>query len=116
MAVASAVGTCCSIPASRSAWCFPPALEVVLEIASRIGDPQEVLEQLRRQALGFGDRDALTLLLNGDAQAAVLPSRALMPQLRRDTRLQAVLPASGAPLWWSLLVRPKGGQLPPAGG
>ena len=101
-------------PSLKGQLVLPASPRVVLEIASRIGDPQEVLEQLRRQALGFGDRDALTLLLNGDAQAAVLPSRAVLPQLRRDTRLQAVLPASGAPLWWSLLVRPKGGQLPPA--
>ncbi|MEB3177377.1 MAG: twin-arginine translocation pathway signal [Synechococcus sp.] len=100
-------------PSLQGQLLLPASPRVVLDIASRIGDPQAVLEQLRRQALGFGDRDALTLLLNGDAQAAVLPSRAVLPQLRRDTRLQALLPASGAPLWWSLLVLPRGGQLPP---
>ena len=72
-----------------------------------------MLTQLRQQGLGFGDRDALTLLLNGDAEAAVLPSRAVVPVLRRDTRLQALLPESGSPLWWSLLVQPAGGMPPP---
>ena len=100
-------------PSLRGQLLLPASPRVVLEIAGRIGEPMSVLTQLRQQALGFGDRDALTLLLNGDAEAAVLPSRAVVPVLRRDTRLQALLPESGSPLWWSLLVQPAGGMPPP---
>tara|TARA_E500000178_G_scaffold52913_1_gene48931 strand:- start:6492 stop:7412 length:921 start_codon:yes stop_codon:yes gene_type:complete len=100
-------------PSLRGQLLLPASPRVVLEIARRIGEPQRVLSQLRQQALGFGDRDALTLLLHGDAAAAVLPSRAVVPMLRRDTRLQALLPESGAPLWWSLLVQPDAGMPPP---
>ena len=40
-------------------------------------------------------------------------TRALIPQLSRDTRLQALLPASGAPLWWALLQQTAQGEAPP---
>ena len=100
-------------PSLRQQVVLPASARVVQEIAKRIGDPAESLARLRQQALGFGDRDALTLLLHGDAQAAVLPSRAVIPQLSRDTRLQALLPASGAPLWWALLQQTAQGEAPP---
>ena len=100
-------------PSLRQQVVLPASARVVEEIARRIGDPAESLARLRQQALGFADRDALTLLLHGDAQAAVLPSRAVIPQLSRDTRLQALLPASGAPLWWALLQQTAQGEAPP---
>jgi putative spermidine/putrescine transport system substrate-binding protein len=56
------------------------------------------IQALRRQALAYDDRDGLNLLLSGEAEAAVVPLRRLIPLLRRDQRLQVVLPASGAPL------------------
>ena len=100
-------------PSLRGQLVLPASPRVVEEIASRIGDPKASLARLRQQALGFGDRDALTLLVHGDAQAAVLPSRAVIPQLSRDTRLQALLPDSGAPLWWALLQQRAQGEVPP---
>ena len=100
-------------PSLRRQVVLPASARVVEDIASRIGDPKASLARLREQALGFGDRDALTLLLHGDAQAAVLPSRAVIPQLSRDIRLQALLPSSGAPLWWALLQLRAQGDVPP---
>lgn len=101
-------------PSLRGQLLLPASPRLVIEIARRIGDPAAVLPRLRRQALGFNDRDALTLLLNGAAQAAVLPSGAVLPLLNRDSRLRAVLPKEGSVLWWSLLLLPsKGGVLPP---
>jgi hypothetical protein len=43
----------------------------------------------------------------------VVPLRQLIPLLRRDQRLQVLLPASGAPLSWQLLLRLAGGAPPP---
>ncbi len=101
-------------PSLRGQLLLPASARLVIEIAKRIGEPAEVLPRLRRQALGFNDRDALTLLLNGDAQAAVLPSGAVLPLLNRDSRLRALLPREGSVLWWSLLLLPRrGGVLPP---
>jgi hypothetical protein len=93
-------------PSLRGQLLLPANQKVVLDIAKRIGNQAEVILQLKQQALGFNDVDALTLLLNGEAQAAVLPSRAVVPLLRSDNRLRAFLPLQGAPLWWNLLVRP----------
>ncbi len=93
-------------PSLRGQLLLPASQRVVLDIAKRIGNQAEIMAQLRQQALGFNDVNALTLLLNGEAQAAVLPSRAVVPLLRSDSRLRAFLPIQGAPLWWNLLVRP----------
>ncbi len=74
------------------------------------------LRRLRGQALAFDERDGLNLLLAGEADAAVLPSHRVLPLLRRDQRLIALLPEAGAPLWWQLLLRPAaaaGQVLPP---
>lgn len=70
------------------------------------------IQALRRQALAHDDRDGLSLLLSGEAEAAVLPLRRLIPLLRRDQRLAVVLPASGAPLRWQLLLRPLAAREP----
>ncbi len=61
---------------------------------------------LRRQALAYDERHGLNLLLSGEAQALVTPLQRVIPLLRRDQRLQVVLPASGSPLTWQLLLRP----------
>ncbi|WP_411867711.1 hypothetical protein [Vulcanococcus limneticus] len=76
--------------------------------AAALEDPRlsAWLRRLRAQALAFDERDGLNLLLAGDAEAAVLPSHQVLPLLRRDPRLTALLPQSGAPLWWQLLLRP----------
>lgn len=100
-------------PGLRGRLLLPAAPRLVLDLAERLGDPARSLALLRRQALGFNDRDALTLLLQGEADAAVLPSQVVVPLLRRDPRLRAVLPVSGSPLWWTLLLRPVQGPPPP---
>ena len=74
-----------------------------------LGDGLEPLMALRRQALAYDERHGLNLLLSGEAQALVTPLQRVIPLLRRDQRLQVVLPASGAPLSWQLLVRPAAG-------
>jgi hypothetical protein len=71
-----------------------------------MGNGLEPLVALRRQALAYDERDGLNLLLNGEAQALVTPLQRIIPLLRRDQRLQVVLPSSGAPLTWQLLLRP----------
>jgi hypothetical protein len=71
------------------------------------GDPDR-LRRLRRAALAYDERDGLSLLLTGEAEAAVLPRQRVVGLLRRDPRLQVLLPPSGAPLSWNLLLRPAG--------
>ena len=83
-----------------------------LSIALMNGDPAR-LRRLRLQALAYDDRQGLNLLLGGEAEALVLPRRRVVPLLQRDPRLQALLPDSGAPLSWNLLLRPAGAQPPP---
>jgi hypothetical protein len=78
-----------------------------------VGGDFERLRALRANALAYDDANALNLLLSGAAVAAVVPLRRLIPLLRRDQRLQVLLPASGAPLSWQLLLRVAGGAPPP---
>ena len=66
------------------------------------------IRRLRSQALACDEANGLNLLLAGEADAAVLPARRVLPLLRSDPRLQAFLPKGGSPLIWSLLVRPAG--------
>jgi len=86
----------------------PPGPAQASGAATALEDPRlrSWLRRLRAQALAFDERDGLNLLLAGDAEAAVLPSHQVLPLLRRDPRLTALLPESGAPLWWQLLLRP----------
>lgn len=64
------------------------------------------LRRLRQAALAYDEANGLNLLLLGKASAAVLPQQRLIPLLRQDPRLQVVLPATGAPLSWQVLIRP----------
>ena len=75
-----------------------------------LDDPRlpAAIRRLRSQALACDEANGLNLLLAGDADAAVLPARRVLPLLRSDPRLQALLPESGSPLIWSLLLRPAG--------
>ena len=69
------------------------------------GDPAR-LRRLRQNVLAQDDRHGLSLLLSGAAEALVLPRPRVVPLLRRDPRLSVILPEQGAPLGWSLLLRP----------
>jgi len=71
------------------------------------------LRRLRQQTLAYDDRDGLNLLLQGYAEAAVVPRQRVVPLLRRDPRLQAVLPEQGGPLSWNLLLSPAGAPAAP---
>ncbi len=73
-----------------------------------LGEDPERLRRLRRSALAYDERDGLSLLLTGEAEAAVLPRQRVVGLLRRDPRLQVLLPESGSPLSWNLLLRPAG--------
>ncbi len=104
-------------PSLRGRLVLPASPRLVMQLAAGGADALAVdLEQLRalrRQALALDERDGLNLLLAGEAEAAVLPAQRVVPLLRRDPRLRVVLPTTGAPLAWSLLLRPAGAQPPP---
>ncbi|MCS5698354.1 twin-arginine translocation pathway signal [Cyanobium sp. FGCU-52] len=90
---------------------LPSSPRVTIALMER--DPER-LRRLRAQATASDDRDGLSLLLSGPAEAAVLPRHRVVPLLRSDPRLQVVLPAEGGPLAWNLLLRPAGdGPVPP---
>jgi putative spermidine/putrescine transport system substrate-binding protein len=97
-------------PSLRGQLVLPSSPRVTIDLVE--GEAAR-LRRLRAQAVAQDERDGLNLLLAGEAQAAVLPRHRVVPLLRRDSRLQVVLPDSGAPLSWSLLVRPGGSQPPP---
>jgi hypothetical protein len=89
---------------------LPSSPRVVMALA---GEERERLCRLRGQALAHDDRDGMQLLLNGPAEAAVLPRQQVVALLRRDPRLAVILPEEGAPSAWSLLLRPAGSNVPP---
>lgn len=99
---------------SQGSWPTAGALAkadpAVLDNPSPQDDPRlpAAIRRLRSQALACDEANGLNLLLAGEADAAVLPARRVLPLLRSDPRLQALLPESGSPLIWSLLVRPAG--------
>jgi hypothetical protein len=97
---------------------LPSSPRVVIDLALRqlglaaadpaaLGDPRlpDQLAQLRRQTLAFDERDGVQLLLAGEADAAVVPSQRALPLLLRDPRLEALLPETGSPLSWQLLLQ-----------
>ena len=91
-------------PSLRGRLVLPSSPRISLEIVK--GDFQ-LLQRLRAQALAYDDRDGLSLLISGTAEAAVLPLQRLIPLLRRDQRLAVIWPDSGSPLSWQLLLRPR---------
>ena len=90
---------------------LPASPRVVMSLADQL-DGGQSLSALRRQALTFDDRQATNWLLKGEARVVVLPLNRCIALLRRDPRLRAVLPASGAPLHWIVLLRPEASREP----
>ena len=84
---------------------LPSSPRLLISLAERMGDG-DALRRLRAAALSFDDRFGMNWLLQGDARVAVMPLQRCMTALQRDPRLTAVLPQQGAPLHWTLLVRP----------
>ncbi len=84
---------------------LPKSPRIVISLANRMKSPH-ALRDLRNQALAFDDQNGLNWLLNGQARVAVLPLQRCLRSIIRDQRFSAVLPVRGAPLNWTLLVRP----------
>jgi len=84
---------------------LPSSPRVSIEL---VGQDPERLRRLRRSALAYDERDGLSLLLTGEAEAVVLPRQRVVGLLRRDPRVQVLLPEGGSPLSWNLLLRPAG--------
>lgn len=97
-------------PALKGRLVLPSSPRVVIEIC---GGNLTRLQAVRGHALAYDEADALNLLLTGEAVAAVVPLQGVIPLLRRDQRLEVVLPSSGAPLSWQLLLRPAGTAVEP---
>lgn len=97
-------------PALKGRLLLPSSPRVSIEIC---GADLSRLQALRAYALAYNDANALNLLLTGEASAAVVPQQRAIPLLRRDQRLEVVLPATGAPLSWQVLVRPAGVKAEP---
>lgn len=96
-------------PSLRGKLVLPSSPRLTISLVQ--ADPQR-LRLLRQAALANDERDGLSLLLTGEAEAIVLPRRRAVPLLRSDPRLAIVLPAQGAPLGWNLLLRPAGTAAP----
>ena len=90
---------------------LPSSPRLVMSLAAQMQAP-DALRRLRQAAISFDDRHALNWLLQGDAQVAVLPLQRCMGALLRDQRLHAVLPENGAPLNWTLMLRPSSSKEP----
>ncbi len=104
-------------PSLKGKLVLPSSPRVVISLLAGGGGQQaptlpDQLRRLRRQALAYDDRDGLNLLLNGDAEAIVLPSQRALALLRRDPRLQALQPNGGTPLIWNLLLCPNSASMP----
>ena len=91
-------------PALKGRVVLPQSPRLVMSLAERM-QVADGLRQLRAQAYTFDDRQGLNWLFQGKARVAVLPLQRCLPSLRRDPRLSVVLPNSGAPLNWTVLVR-----------
>ena len=90
---------------------LPASPRLVMSLADHLGGGQ-ALSALRRQVLTYDDRQATNWLLKGEAKLVVLPLNRCITLLGRDPRLRAVLPASGAPLHWTVLLRPEASREP----
>jgi hypothetical protein len=97
-------------PSLRGRVLLPASPRVCIALVE--GHPAR-LAGLRAQALAYDDRDGLSLLLDGRAEAAVLPRQRVIPLLRRDPRLAVVLPEQGGPVAWNLLLSPAGAPAAP---
>lgn len=93
-------------PALAGRIVLPASPRFVIALADRMA-AGDALERLRRQVLTFDDRQGINWLLKDRARLVVTPLQRCMGLLKRDPRLSAVLPEAGAPLHWTLLVRPR---------
>ena len=92
-------------PALAGSLVLPESPRLVISIADRIEEAHS-LKRLRQPALTFDYRNGLNWVLSGKARVAVLPLFRCFGSLSRDPRLSIALPNTGAPLHWTVLVRP----------
>ena len=83
---------------------FPESPRVLISISETINQSNS-LRKLRLQSSIFDDRNALNWLLAGDAKVVILPLNRCWKSLIRDPRLSAILPKTGAPLDWTVLLQ-----------
>tara|TARA_Y100001968_G_scaffold332818_1_gene392489 strand:+ start:1881 stop:2894 length:1014 start_codon:yes stop_codon:yes gene_type:complete len=93
-------------PALKGHLILPNSPRVVMSLADKIGS-SDALEKLIAQAKTFDDRNSLNWLLSGQAKAAILPLQRCVESLFQDQRLSVALPSVGAPLNWTVLLRPR---------
>tara|TARA_B100000700_G_scaffold327739_2_gene443240 strand:+ start:262 stop:1269 length:1008 start_codon:yes stop_codon:yes gene_type:complete len=96
-------------PALKDQIILPNSPRLLISLVDKIRAPDR-LQELRLQAKTFDDRNSLNWLLSGRAKVAVLPLQRCMSSLIRDPRLNVALPEEGAPLNWTLLMRPFSSQ------
>nr|YP_002049368.1 hypothetical protein PCC_0743 [Paulinella chromatophora]ACB43158.1 hypothetical protein PCC_0743 [Paulinella chromatophora] len=99
-------------PTLRGKVILPSSPRVVIDIAQRLQGGLDSLPLLRRSVLSFDQIYGINLLVNGDADVAILPARQVIPLLREDPALRAFLPNQGTLLSWNTLVRPATSQKP----
>ncbi len=90
---------------------FPKSPRIIISLAEKIDEP-DALRKLRLQAAAFDDQNGLNWVLSGKARAAILPIHSCFTLLSRDPRLSIALPMQGAPLHWTVLVRPATSRAP----
>ncbi|AAP99482.1 Periplasmic binding protein-like II superfamily [Prochlorococcus marinus subsp. marinus str. CCMP1375] len=90
---------------------LPSSPRVIMSLADRMRDTDS-LRLLKLQARSFDDRNGLNWLLSGKAKVAVLPLHFCLKALASDPRLSIAFPKEGAPLNWTLLLRPKSTSQP----
>ena len=98
-------------PSLRGRVVLPASPRLVMDLSEHM-EAKDALPRLRQQLLTLDDRQGINWLLKDKARVVVVPLQRCMPLLRRDSRITAVIPASGAPLHWTVLVRPVGTKEP----
>ena len=83
---------------------LPNSPRLVMSLAKNMSDPF-AFDKLRSNCTIYDDRNALNWLLAGKVKVAVLPLVRCWKSLISDPRLRAILPETGSPLSWTVLVR-----------
>ncbi len=85
---------------------LPESPRLIMSLAERMRN-NDALRILRSQVLTYDDKNGINWLLNGSARVVILPLQRCLSKLKHDPRLSIVFPNEGAPLNWTLLLRPK---------
>ncbi len=91
-------------PSLKGQIVLPNSPRIVMSLADRMGGA-DTLRRLRGQVKTYDDQNALNWLVSGQAQVVVMPLQNCMTTLLKDPRLTVAIPAEGAPLNWTLLLK-----------